>query len=367
MTRLIRPMVFAGVLAAAAWAPAVYAQQPTGKPAATPAAGAKPAQGAPAARQLYGSGETKFKAGDYAGALVDFQAADSIKAAPQAARYIGLCQDKLGHYQDAVTAYERFLANVPAKMTKEADETKKRVDEIKAMPGHLHIETTPPGATVAIDGKPQTSPTPLDVDVPAGKHTLHVTGDSEEPQDKDVDVAYGSKQDVSLQLASQKAPPLPPAAPIAEAPASPPAAPPPPPPEPRSKVPAFVTGGLAIVAAGVGTVFGVMALSDKSDFDNNPTSSKADDGENHALIADMAFGVAITLGVTSVVLFLTNDESSEPSKASQARLRSLASSNGEDAHPRASVARSEKKSSFTLTPTPIVTPHGGGAGAVLRF
>src|SRR6476660_8557378 len=66
-------------------------------------------------KKAYTDGEKKFKAGDYAGALVDFQAADSIKQTPHAARYIGLCQDNLGHYQDAVAAYERFLANVPPK------------------------------------------------------------------------------------------------------------------------------------------------------------------------------------------------------------------------------------------------------------
>ena len=76
-------------------------------------------------------------------------------------------------------------------------------------------------------------------------------------------------------------------------------------------VPAFVTGGLAVAAAGVGTVFGIIALSNKSDFDKNPTTQTADDGDTHALIADMAFGVALTFGVTSAVLFLTKDESAD--------------------------------------------------------
>jgi hypothetical protein len=114
--------------------------------------------------------------------------------------------------------------------------------------------------------------------------------------------------------------------------------------------PAYITGGLAIVAAGIGTVFGVMALNDKSDFDKNPTSSKADDGENHALIADMAFGVAVTLGVTSAVLFLSKDS---PQTASNPATTKTASA--------------KKPSSVTITPTPIVSPHGGGAGAIVRF
>jgi hypothetical protein len=116
-------------------------------------------------------------------------------------------------------------------------------------------------------------------------------------------------------------------------------------------VPAFATGALAVAAAGVGTVFGVIALGDKSDFDKNPTTSKADDGDTHALIADMAFGVAITFGVTSAVLFLTKDDETP-----------AAASTTEHA-PSKTVA----SKSVTLTPTPFVGPHSGGGGFLLRF
>jgi hypothetical protein len=119
-------------------------------------------------------------------------------------------------------------------------------------------------------------------------------------------------------------------------------------------VPAIVTGGLAIAAAGVGTVFGIIALGNKSDFDKNPTTQTADDGDTHALIADMAFGVALTFGVTSAVLFLTKDES-VPATSSAHTTTTTAT------------ARAAKKTAVTVTPTPIVGPHTGGAGLVLRF
>jgi hypothetical protein len=104
-------------------------------------------------------------------------------------------------------------------------------------------------------------------------------------------------------------------------------------------VPAWVTGGIAVVAAGVGTAFGVVTLNDKSTYNTSPTTNTADNGDTHALITDMAFGVALTFGVTSAVLFLTKDEpaSSGPAKTS------------------------------SLTLTPIVGPHEGGAGVLLRF
>ncbi len=321
------------------------------KPPATTAAGKAPPTGVAGARQLYGSGEAKFKAGDYAGALSDFQAADAIKAAPQAARYIALCQDKLGNYAEAVQSYQRFLADVPAKMQAEADAAKQRVAEIQAMPGHVHIETAPSGAVVSVDGKPLPALSPTDVDIPPGSHAIHATAEGRDPADQTVTVAFASKQEVTLQL-PEKAPPPPPV--VAVAPVPPPQpAPPPPPREPRSKLPAIITGGLAIAAAGVGTAFGIITLNDKSNFNKDHSESTAESGQNHALITDMSFGVAITLGVTSVVLLLTKDEADAP-KPAHGAAESGGQTASRDAGPRLSAA-------------PIVMPHGGGAGALLRF
>jgi hypothetical protein len=325
-------------------------KKPVAAAAGGATAGAKPDLNE--AKKRYAAGEKKFKAADYQGALDDFTAADAIKSTPQSIRYIGLTDDKLGKFGDAVVAYDRFLADVPAKMTKEADETRARETEIKAMPGKVHVDATPAGAQVMLAGKPA-QPAPADLELAPGKYQLHVSADGYTAKDQDLDVTFASQQQLKIDLEPAPAPPPPPPV-VAVAP--PPPAPPPAqplPPEPRSKVPAYVTGGLAIVAAGVGTVFGVLALGDKSDFDKNPTSSKADDGENHALIADMAFGVAITFGVTSAVLFLTKDEALQPPPAAQT--------------PQQKKLASEKAHKIRIIPAPIVTPHSAGAGALIRF
>ena len=106
-----------------------------------------------------------------------------------------------------------------------------------------------------------------------------------------------------------------------------------------------------MAAAGVGTVFGILALGDKSDYNDHATSQKADDGENHALIADMGFCLAITLGVTSAVLFLTKDEAQTTGSAL----------------PNHTVASARKSTPIRIIPTPVITPTGGGAGALVRF
>jgi hypothetical protein len=341
---------------------AAYAQK--AKPPAAAAAGAAPGEKPLDKKQLaeakkhYGDGVTKFTANDYEGALHEFQAADDVKQTPQTARYIGLCLDNLGRFPEAIAAYNRFLSDVPLKMAAQGDEIKARVAAIQQLPGKLHVTSEPPGAAFTVDGKPQPSPTPADVDAAPGHHTLHFTLAGRDPADKDVDVTFASKQDVSSILPVTATPPPPPVA-VVEPPPAPaaPASAPPPPPAPHSNTAAFITGGAAIVAVGVGTAFGIMALNDKSNFDAHPTNSTADTGENHALIADMAFGVAITLGVTSLVLFLSRDEAPAAAAASAQTTGRVADAS----------QTTKKRPAVTVSAAPIITPHGGGAGALLRF
>ncbi|MDB4945459.1 MAG: Fe-S oxidoreductase [Labilithrix sp.] len=326
-----------------------------------PSAGSNPAAPATPAKPvdpkaLLASGEKKFKSGDFSGALADFQTSNTAKASPEADRWIGQAQDNLGHMSEAVAAYERFLANTPPTMKAQADETRKRIEAIKAMPGKVHVETTPAGAQIVIDPQPNapvtagansaTPPTPTDVELAPGKHVIRLSADGYTSVDKEVEVAYGTKQDLKVDLAKSETAP-PPSPPVTAENPAPTPPPPAPPPEPRSKVPAFVTGAVAIVAAGVGTGFGIAALGQSSDFKKDPTTKRADDGENNALVADMMFGIAITFGVTSAVLFLSGDA---PQTAK--------------ADPQTRVAKAPK---ITITPTPYVTPSGGGAGAVVRF
>jgi PEGA domain len=344
--------IAAGVVACAlvaAQAPIAWAEPPAAKPATT---AAKPEKAdLTAAKKHYGEGEKKFKAGDYTGALAEFKEANDIKSTPHAERYLGLSEDNLGHYEAAVEWYEKFLAHVPDKLSAQGDEIRKREAEIKAMPGKVHVESPTPGAVVTVDDKLDTTPTPTDLELSPGQHTLKLTAAGHTTATKTVDVAFASTQTVSAELEAAPAAAPPPSAPLAEAPPPPPQpAPvvPPAPPEPRSIVPAVVTGGLAVASAVVGTVFGVIALNDKSSFNSNPTTQTADNGDTHALISDMAFGVALTFGVTSVVLLLTKDEPA-----------ATTSSTAPKAAPQTA--------KISITPTPIVGAHTGGAGFALKF
>jgi hypothetical protein len=157
------------------------------------------------------------------------------------------------------------------------------------------------------------------VKIAPGEHTIRVQRDGYEPLETQLEVGAAESLADSVELVK-----IAEAAPAAE---PPPTTAPPPAAEPRSKVPAYITLGVAGAGAIVGTIFGIQALSAQKTFDDNPSAAHADDVERNALIADMAFGVAFTLGITGVVL-LTSDEPAEATAKPALRISPYASKNG---------------------------------------
>jgi hypothetical protein len=119
------------------------------------------------------------------------------------------------------------------------------------------------------------------------------------------------------------------------------------PPQPtfsRRKV-AGVAAGVAAAAAVGATVFGVLALREKSSYDGTPTYANTDNGDNFAAYTDGCIALAVAAGVTSLVLYLTRDTTSAGDPA----------------------AAGPKKPAAAFSLSPLVTAHAGGAGALLRF
>jgi hypothetical protein len=340
--------------AAPAKEPAKPAAPAAEKPASAPAPAAKPADAKPkppdkktrdAARKAYGAGEKAYGAGDYSTALENFKKANDLIPAPHSEYWIASSLDKLGRVDEAIVAYEAFLAGPEAAKVgddKLAD-AKARHAALKAsLVGEVTLTTVPATAQVSVDGVAQPGQSPFTLKLAPGAHKVAVTAEGYEPKTMDLDVKGGDKTQQTLELSQLATPEPMPAAPPPAAPPPPPPAPPPPP--ERSKVPAYVTLGIAGASAAVGTFFGIQALSAKSDFNDDPTSDTADDVERNALIADMAFGVAITLGVTGIVLLTSSDE---PAQAK--------------ATPRVLPKRA------ALRVTPYASPKGGGAAARWTF
>ena len=295
----------------------------TDKAAKKPDATAKPADAKPtdakkapdaktrdAARKAYGAGEKAFGENNFSAAYDNFTKADGLIPSPHAKYWIAKSLDKQDKTDDAIAAYEKFLGDADAARVGDEKllDARTRLDELKAkLVAAITVVTTPPGATVMVDGNLETGVTPVTLKLPPGSHKITLNVSGYETKEVDVVAKGGDKGEQRVDLVAKAAPTPVAPPPVAETPAPPP--PPPPPPEKRSMVPAYVTLGIAGAGAVVGTIFGLKALSSKSDFNDHPTTKAADDTERNALIADMAFGVAITLGVTGIVLLTSDDDS----------------------------------------------------------
>lgn len=298
------------------------------------------------AKKRFKDAEDKFGKSDYAGAVLLYQEADEFFPHPKNKQRVALCYDKMGKVKDAVSWYEKFLGDNPdpEKLKADISDGKARLEALKKTPAKVKVTTdpaAPAGLKLAVDGAAQPGP---ELNVPPGKHKITASADGYAEAAADLEVSFADTKDVTIKLEKAAAPPVAAAAPPSATPAATSKEPPPKEPEkpaePRSNVPAYVTLGLAGAGVVVGTIFGVMALGAKSDFDDNPTTDNADKVDRDALIADMSFAVALTFGVTGTVLLLSNGKS-------------------DDAKPAAAARRT-----FV---TPYVAPTGGGAAARFTF
>jgi hypothetical protein len=286
------------------------------------------------ATKAYGAGNEAFKKNDFATALPLFQKADTLVPGSMPKYKIAVCLDKLGKKSEAVTAYQAFLDSKPqvkqpdqAKMADKIKEAEGRIKElnkeIASGPAKVTLQLTPanpPGLVVTVDNAPVSG---LDLALPAGEHTVSITAKGFEPHTEKVTVKAGEKRALPVTLKAM-AGPVPGPDPLQPGPVPPGPVPVPvPQPDPvpgegestNSDIPAYVTLGIAGAGAILGTVFGVKALQAKSAFNDvgGATVENADDAERSALIADMSFGVALTFGITGIVLlFSGGDEEAAP-------------------------------------------------------
>jgi tetratricopeptide (TPR) repeat protein len=316
-------------------------QQP---PTAQPAPDAEPPTAAsdPAGAKLaLDEGQAAYKAGDYATAVAAFE--KSLQLAPTSAGqyWLAMALDLQGRPGDAVAAFTKLFADPGHSELGEEllAPARQRLELLSKIPASVVLSVSPADAQVEVDSAVQSGASPHSVKLVAGKHAIRITAPGYEPLETELEVsaAQSLEQTIELRAAAPTPAPSGEPAPVAAATEITPA-------EPRSQVPAYVTLGVAGVSAALGTIFGLQALSAKQDFEDkdSPTAADADEVERNALIADMAWGIALTLGITGVVL-LTSDEPSED------------------------VAKLPTKKAGQLQVAPFVTYDGGGARARLTF
>jgi hypothetical protein len=223
---------------------------------------------------------------------------------------IALCHERMFRYDQAFDFYTRYLVQ-GGPQAEDRDEIEHVLQTLHGLLGEVTIGTNVP-SELWVDGR-RLGDAPATRLLPAGKHVIELRAPLHETQRRELDVRARGKHalHVELERLSQYSGPSP---------------------------VFFWTGaGLTVVAAGVGVVFGVQALSDdeagqerrKQDPFSN-TIEDEEDVQRLALTADIAFGAAALLAVGSTVLFFltdwdatARDERKPPAKAASARPSAL--------------------------------------------
>lgn len=339
-TRRCLAVLLSALLTSGSLTPAVaWAQAKPATTKSTKAAKADEEAKRQAARQHYSAGEEALKAGDFAAAHREYKAANDLLPAPITMFKMAFCHDKLEQVAEAIASYEAFLAaNPPGTSAERVAEAEGRITELKKkLPATVALRTDPAGAVIEVDGVAHDGVTPIDLKVSPGRHTLRLTLSGYETLEQELNAAPGASEEVSITLVPSPAPlaqaepePSTDAAPIAKEAST----------AEKSNLVPYVLLGLAGAGVVVGGVFGVKAMQSKSEFDKgDKTPAKADEIDRSALVADMAFGAALTFGVTGLVLLLANDGPAEVTAAK----------------------------SGSIQVSPYVSPQGAGAGAFMRF
>lgn len=288
------------------------------------------------AKKMFLAGQAKFDAGDFKGAHDDFKRADDLIPGARPKYKMAISLDRANDVTGAVAAYQSFLdanAATPDEALKpKVEEVEKRLTELKATPADVTVMVTPATATLTVDGVEQTGPV---LKVPPGKHTIGASAPDFLESKTDIEVNYAEKKEITISLAEKPKVVTPdPVKPVE----------PKDPPKKGSKIPAIITLSLAGAGAVVGAVFGGLALASKGEFEDTPTQDLYDETTRNALISDMSFGVAITFGVTGIVLLVTSSSSSKDEKAEE-----------------------KKAEGPKVWAAPWASPTGGGAVGVVTF
>lgn len=264
------------------------------------------------ARQRFQKGIELFGASDWAGALVEFRASNSLYASPNSRLYIARCLDKLGKLDEAVTEYERTIGEGEERAATDpryAEAAKAARDELAVVApkiGRVRVLIdggTPPGTTLSIAGR-SLPPEALGLLVPVmpGRVDVRVSCSGYEEAHASLDVAAGSTQTLSVALK-----PLPPP-PHAEPPHASPV-----------RTAAFVSLGATAV---FGATFGVLAWQSAREHDrflSACTDQPCDDatydgyrtrGKRLQTWTNVALGATAVAAATTITLFVIAPKSS---------------------------------------------------------
>jgi PEGA domain len=152
-----------------------------------------------AARELDQEGVRSFRAGRYNDAVVYFRAAYQLGGPSSELWNIVRCRERMDDAEGAAAAIDDYLA-APDVLAQDRADAGREAQALRSRSSSLTVTTTPPGASVSVDGKPAPGSTPLSVDVRAGSHTIAVQRAGYSPREQAVEARFGRAVIVTLDL-----------------------------------------------------------------------------------------------------------------------------------------------------------------------
>ncbi|MCP4602259.1 MAG: PEGA domain-containing protein [Proteobacteria bacterium] len=269
------------------------------------------------AREQYQRGKDFYDMEDFEEALAAFQVAYDIKPHPVVLKSIAECKVMLGDISTAVKLLEQYISD-PASANREAVE--QRVTELRGMLATLEVTSEPIGAEIMIDGEETNKVTPASFELGSGDHAVTLNIEGYESIVKNASLESGEESIISVDFATEGTPTVSSDAESAEDEGQVEAAaaleddgsgPPP-----------VFWAFAAITGVGLvsGTIFGIMAISDEKDYQDNPTNAKQESGKREAIIADVSFGVAGAAAVAGAITLIVHATRKNKESTSNAKI-----------------------------------------------
>ncbi len=272
------------------------------------------------ARQLVRTGDEKFEAGDYQGALNDYRGADAIMQVPTTMIEVARALAALNRLREAKATYKRVLAYPSAEDEPAAFGSARA----KAESGLVELDPRIPRLQVVVEWEGEPSPELMlsvdggqiaagtEAELDPGTHEIRVEATGHTAEQVTVELAEAEKKQITVLMKPVVTVPSPIPVPNVVGPSM----------DPPSTIPAWTWVGVGFAAVGgiVGTVTGVMSLSKASDLeaqaigDNLYPESSRPLQEESVLLAHVSTvsvavaGAGAAVAIAGIIVYLTNEE-----------------------------------------------------------
>jgi hypothetical protein len=152
------------------------------------------------AQRLFGQGEIAAERGDYAGAIVAFEASYDLFPRPHTLRNIALYQHEAGRFVDAARSWNLLLERYGPDISHETREVaEERLAQLELLVARVPLSVPLDGAVVLLDGREiGTGPFQQDVVVELGTHVFEARCDGYEAARSSALLRAGRNPPVSL-------------------------------------------------------------------------------------------------------------------------------------------------------------------------